>query len=133
MQEEINGSWMILGEWLQRYFYSYIYEIFFSEFPIILYEWFAILARYKKKFQGEGPRGWNPQLIQRLESVNNTISKVVGFYNDNIIEWYITDIIGDTIKSYSENERDFFQAPRGIYLKYSKLWIKILVCEKGFL
>ena len=43
-QEESSGSQLNLGEWLGRYIYSGIHEIFFSEFPIILYEWLVRLS-----------------------------------------------------------------------------------------
>ena len=39
----------------------------------------------------------------------------------------------DTIKSYSEAEREIFQGPKDRYLKSLKQWIKMLVCEKGIL
>ena len=52
---------------------------------------------------------------------NNFISGVVDFWVDSILEVYIMDIAIDTIKSYNETEREFFQEPRGRYLKSLKL------------
>ena len=46
-----------------------------------------------------------PQLIRRLENVNNTIYKDIDLWFDKIIDNYIIDIVVDTIKSYSEDER----------------------------
>ena len=45
------------------------------------------------------------QFVRRLECVNNTISRVVEFWVDSILEGYIIEIVVDTIKSYSEDER----------------------------
>ena len=45
---------MIPTEWLERYLYTDIHEIFFSEFPIVLHEWLSKLAtQKKKKIRGE--------------------------------------------------------------------------------
>ena len=67
------------------------------------------LTTQKKKFQGREPTEWSPQFIQRLKRVSNHISRVVDFWVDSILEEYITDIAVDTIRSYSETKRDFFQ------------------------
>ena len=91
------------------------------------------LATQRKIFQGGDSTEWTPQLIQRLERINNPISRAVDFWVDNIWDGYITKIAVDTIRSYNEIEREFFQEPRGRYLKSLKLWIKMLVYEKGIL
>ena len=44
----------------------------------------------------------NPQLIQRVKSVSNPMSRVVEFWVDSILEGYITEFVVDTITSYSE-------------------------------
>ena len=58
---------------------------------------------------------------------------VVDFWFEKILERYISDINTDTIKSYNEIEVYCFQGPIGTYLKSLKLWIKMLVCEKGIM
>ena len=68
-----------------------------------------------------------------MKRTGNPISRIVNFWVDSILRGYITKIVVDTIKSYSETAREFFQGLRGRYLKSSKLWIKMLVCEKGIL
>ena len=90
-----------------------IHEIFFSEFPVVLYEWLARLVTQNTNCQGGEPKEWTPQLIQRLESVSNYISKDVNFWVDKILGGYITEIVVDTINSYSEAERELFQGHRG--------------------
>ena len=68
-----------------------------------------------------------------MEKVNNPISRDVDFWFDRILEGYITEIENDTIRSYNETLRQFFQGLRGHYLNSLKLWIKILVCENDIL
>ena len=52
---------------------------------------------------------------------------------DSILEGYIAKFVVDTVKSYSDVEREFFQGPRGRFLLSLQLWIKMLICEKGIL
>ena len=59
-------------------------------------------------FQGGKPRVWRPQLVQRLEGANNIILRVVDFWVYRTLEGYITEIVVDTIKSYSEDKREMF-------------------------
>ena len=70
----------------------------------------------EEHFQGGEPRAWTPQLVQRLNIVNNTISRVVKFWVDNILEGYITEIVVDTIKPYSE-----CNTPESPYLVVTKI------------
>ena len=50
-REESEGSWLNPTKWLERYIYADIHEIFFCEFPVLLYEWLLNLATQRKKFQ----------------------------------------------------------------------------------
>ena len=64
VQEENKGPQLTPGEWLGRYVYYDIHEIFFSEFSIPLYEWLARLEGQRKIFQGGEPTEWTPELIR---------------------------------------------------------------------
>ena len=99
----------------------------------MLHEWLSRLETQQRNFQGGELKEWNPQLIERLKRVNNPVSRAVYFWVDNILEGYITEFAVDTITSYSEVERNFFQGPRGRYLSTLKTRIKMFVCEKGIL
>ena len=83
-QEESEGYQWNPTQWLGRYIYTYIQKILFSEFPIVLHEWFSKLETQQRNFQGGEPKEWNPQLIERLEGVGNPMSKAVDFWIDNI-------------------------------------------------
>ena len=51
------------------------------------------------------------QLVREVTNVSNTISRDVDFWVDSILQGYITEFVVDTITSYSEAERIFFQGP----------------------
>ena len=99
----------------------------------MLHEWLSKLATQQRNFQGGELKEWNPQLIERLEGVSNLVSMHVEIWVESILEGYITEFVVDTITTYSEAERNFFQGPHGRYLSSLKTWIKMLVCEKGIL
>ena len=72
-------------------------------------------------------------MVREVTSVSNTISRAVDFWVDSILQGYITEFAVDTITSYSEAERNFFQGPRRRYLLRISTWIKMLAYEKGIL
>ena len=43
-QKESGRSRLRKKDWLDRYLYTNIHEIFFTEFPIVLHEWLSRLA-----------------------------------------------------------------------------------------
>jgi hypothetical protein len=43
-RKEKRNPWMSDKQWMQRYVYTKLHEIFFAEFPIILTEWLEILV-----------------------------------------------------------------------------------------
>ena len=132
-QEESAGSRLNAEKWVDEYIYSYIHEVFFAEFPIILHEWFSKLVTRQTNFQRREAVEWNNQLVYEVTSVSNTISRVVDFWVDSILQGYITEFVVDTITSYSEAERSFFRGPRIRYLLGINAWIKVLAYEKGIL
>ena len=71
--------------------------------------------------------------MREVTSVSNTISRVVDFRVDSILQGYITKFTVEAITSYREAERNFFQGPRRRYLLSLSTWIKMLVYEKGIL
>ena len=72
-------------------------------------------------------------MVREVTSVSNTISRVVDFWVDSILQGYITKFAVDTITSYTEVERNFFQGPLRRYLVSISTWIKMLIYEKGVL
>ena len=65
-QEESKGSRLNPIEWLGRYLYTNIHDVFFSEFLIVLHEWLSRLETQQRNFQGGAP----DFIIEALEDVD---------------------------------------------------------------
>ena len=76
---------------------------------------------------------WSAQLIRKLTSVSNPISRAIDFWVDSILQGYITEFAVEMITLYSEVERNFFKGPRRRYLLSINTWIKMIIYEKGIL
>ena len=72
-------------------------------------------------------------MIHEVTKVSNSIFRAIDFWVDNILQGYITEFAVETITSYSEVERIFFQGRRRRYLLSINTLIKMLVYEKGVL
>ena len=73
------------------------------------------------------------ELIQDLQENDNKASRAIEVWLESILEGYITEFVIDTTKSYSKEESEFFNEPRGRFLLSLQLSIKILVYEKDIL
>ena len=58
-QEESIRLRLSAKNWLERYIYSDIHEIFFADFPIVLHEWLSRLATRQTNFQRREPVEWS--------------------------------------------------------------------------
>ena len=132
-QDESIGTQLSAENLVGEYIYSDIHEVFFTKFPIILYERLTILATRQTNFQRREAAEWSDQLVHEVTSVSNSISRAVDFWVDNILQGYITEFTVETITSYSDAERNFFQRPKRRYLLSISAWIKMLTYEKGIL
>ena len=110
-QEESARTRLSTENWVDDHIYFEIHEVFFVEFPIILHEWLSILATRQTNFQRREVVEWNDWLVHVVTSVSSVISRDVEFWVDSILQGYITEFAVDTITSYSEAERNFFQGP----------------------
>ena len=77
-------------DWLQRYIFTYIHEIFFGGIYQELHEWLARLADTQLEIRYRPPVVWTPALIQKVKRVDNAVSRVVDHWFDSTIEGYIT-------------------------------------------
>ena len=132
-QEESAGTLFNVERWLDEYIYSNIHEIFFVEFFVLLHEWLLGLESRRTNFQTREINEWSDQLVQEVTSVSNSLSRAIDFWVDSILQGYITEFVVDTITSFSEAERNFFQGLRRRYVLSISTWIKMLVYEKGIL
>ena len=58
--KESEGSQWNPIDWLGQYIYTYIHDILFYEFLIVLHEWLSKLVTHQRNFQGREPREWTP-------------------------------------------------------------------------
>jgi hypothetical protein len=118
---------------LGRYIFTDIREILFGGIHKKLYEWLAKLADTQFEIRSRPPMVWTAMLIKKVKRVYNVVSRAVDLWFDSTIGGYITDFSIDREESYSQSERYFFKGPRGKFLHFLKLRIKMLLHEKNIL
>jgi hypothetical protein len=120
-------------DWLGRYIFTDIHEILFGGFHKELYEWLARLADTHIEIISKPPMVWTSTLINKVKRFDNAVSRAVDHWFDSTIRGYITKFVVDRVESYSQAERYFFKGPRGNFLQFLKLKIKMLLHEKNIL
>jgi hypothetical protein len=111
--------------------FTYIHEIFFGEFPIILIEWLERVVENIGRYRVEALRNWTRELIIQLNKISNKVSHTVDFWLNSILRGYIIEFVVDCTQSYSVVERGFFKGPCIRYLSVLSTWINILLCDKN--
>jgi hypothetical protein len=76
---------------------------------------------------------WTLELINKVKRIDNVLSRAIDHWFDSTIGGYITEFVVDRKKSYSQADRYFFKGPRGKFLQFLKLRIKMLLHEKNVL
>ena len=67
------------NDFLQRYVFSDVYEIFFGSIHIELHQWLSRLTERRTNFEEDQFLAWTPTRINILKRVNNVISQAVDF------------------------------------------------------
>ena len=67
------------NDFLQRYIFSDVYEIFFGSIHIELYQWLSKLTERKTNFKEDQFPGWTLARIDILKRVNNAVSRAIDF------------------------------------------------------
>jgi hypothetical protein len=124
---------LIIEDWLGRYIFIDIHDIFFGGIHKELYEWLTKLENTQFEIRFEPPLVWTMMVIKNVKRFDNVVSRAVDHWFDNTIGGYITEFSIDRVESYSQAERYFFKGPRGKFLHFLKLKIKILLHEKNIL
>ena len=91
-------------DFLGRYVFDEIYEIFFVSIHIELHEWLSRLIERKKNYKEDQLPDWTPERIKLLKSVNNEISRAVDFWTTRTLEAYVIEFAIDTQTSFSQAE-----------------------------
>ena len=102
-------------------------------FPTELHAWLSRLAENKTSSHSDKLVEWTLEVIQRLNNIDNSISRAVDFWLNSLLEGFVTEFAIETLKAYRKAERLFFKGYRGKYLNSLNLWIKMLLCEQGVL
>jgi hypothetical protein len=118
---------------LGRYIFTDVQNIFFGGVHKELYEWLSRLVDSQFEIRSRPPVVWTTTLIKKVKRVDNAVSREVDLWFDNTIGGYITEFVVDRVESYSQEERYFFKGPRGRFLHFLKLKIKMLLHEKNIL
>ena len=95
------------NDFLQRYVFSDIHEIFFGSIHIELHQWLSRLTERKTNFKEDQSPDWTLERIKLLKSVNNAVSRAVDFWTTRTLEAFVTEFTIDTHTSFSEAERQF--------------------------
>jgi hypothetical protein len=108
-----------------------IHEIFFGGIHQELYEWLARLEDTQFEIRSRPLVVWTSTLINKVKRVDNAISRAVDHWFDSTIGGYITEFVFDRVESYRQSKRYFFKGPRGKFLHFLKLRIKMLLHENN--
>ena len=116
---------------LGKYIFTDIHGIFFGGIHKELYEYLSRLADTQFEIISRPPVVLTSMLNKKVKRVYNVVSRAVDHWFDSTIGGYITKFSIDIVESYSHPERYFFKGPRGKFLHFLKLKIKMLLHEKN--
>jgi hypothetical protein len=111
---------------LGRYIFTDIHRILFGGIHKELYEWIARLANTQFEIRSRPPMVCMLLLIKKVKRVDNVVLRAIDHWFDSTIGGYITKFSIDIIELYSQAERYFFKGPRGKFLHFLKLKMKML-------
>jgi hypothetical protein len=128
-----NNPNIIIEDWLGRYIFTDIHEIFFVRIHQELYEWMARLEDTQFEIRSRLPVVWTSMLIKKIKRVDKPMARELDHWFDSTIGGYITEFSIDRVESYSQVERYLFNRTRRNFLHFLKLKIKMLLHEKNIL
>ena len=73
-EKENRNTRLAIEDWLQRYIFIDLHEIFFATFPSELHAWLSRLAKSNTSTRSDRPTEWALEVIQRLEWTYNLVS-----------------------------------------------------------
>ena len=98
-EKENKNPRLSAKDWLQRYIFTDLHEIFFTTFPSELHAWLSRLAENKTSNRSHRPMEWTLEVIQSLKWTNNSISRAVDFRLNSLLEGFLTELAVDTQKA----------------------------------
>jgi hypothetical protein len=76
-------------DWLEKYIFTDIHEIFFGGIHQELYEWLSRLAYTQFEIQSRPTMVWMSEKIKKFKRVDNVISQAVDHWFDSTIGGYM--------------------------------------------
>ena len=110
-----------------------MYAILFFSFAQELQEWLSCLDEFNTCIKDNAVTEWTPELIQKLEQLDNKITHAVDHWIDHLLGGFVTKFSIDQFVSYSKAKRRFFKGPRGKFLHSLKFLLKMLLREPSCL
>ena len=100
-ERENRNPQLSVEDWLLRYLFTDLHEIFFATFPSELYAWLSRLAQNNATFIPRlRPTEWTPEAIQRLERADNFLSCTVDYWLNSLLDGFVIEFAVDTLKAY---------------------------------
>jgi hypothetical protein len=112
-------------QWMTKYVFIDMHEIFFGKFLVILTKWIERLVEKTRRFSTT--RNWTLELVTQLNFVSNPTTRAIDFWLDSLLVGYVTYFAVDCIQSYNVAERDFFKGLHGSLMKSLNMWINMLL------
>ena len=102
VEQENKDKRRSANEFLQRYVFCDLYEIFFGRIHIEFHQWLSRLTERRMSFQEFPFPDWTPARINILKRVNNEISRAVDFWTTRTLEAFVMELAIDMSTSFSE-------------------------------
>lgn len=131
--EEMKNLQINPQAWKDMYIFLDFHEIYFVEFPMLVFQWLEKKAKIRSRIIPLYSISWTKDRLNLLNDVNNCWSREVDFRYTSVVEGYTMDFMVEGSNSFSEVERKKIQRPRGKFINYVPLWIKMLLYDKGIM
>jgi hypothetical protein len=109
---ETQGLRVNVKQWKDMYLYTDMHEIFFVEFPCLLYEWLKRKTTTNSTMWPLEPMVWDQAMLDRLKVLDNKWTRDIDFWFSQVKEGYIIEFVVEYIDSFSEAERKFTEGSR---------------------
>ena len=100
-EKENKSPRLSTQDWLQKYIFTDLHEIFFATYANELYDWLSKLTD-KNIFKKKRNIVQTPDLTQTVRSVDNPLSRAVDFWLASVLEGFVTEFAVEQRKNFSE-------------------------------
>jgi hypothetical protein len=90
---ETQGLRVNVNQWKDRYLYTDMHEIFFVEFPCLLFEWIKRKTATNSPVWPLEPVVWDQAKLEELKVLDNKWTRAIEFWFSRVKEGYIVEFI----------------------------------------